>query len=91
MVQGLFSRYTDPLIIGGRFMARAGPTQNISYGTCEECGESIRFCLVTMKLISGQETPVTLPGRFTFFFIFFPGVRYDSWSLRGGGGGGGKI
>ena len=24
--------------------------------------ESIRFCLVTLKLISGQETPVTLPG-----------------------------
>ena len=37
MVQGLFSRETDPLVIDTRCMAKASATQNISYGTCEEC------------------------------------------------------
>ena len=60
MVQDLFSRDIDPLIIiDGRCMERAGATRNISYGTCEECNT---FPLVKLKLISGRETPVTLPG-----------------------------
>ena len=43
MVQGLFSRNNDPLIIDGRCMSRAGATQNISYGTCEESRQKYSF------------------------------------------------
>ena len=43
VVQGLFPRDTDPLIIDGRCKARAGATQNISYGTCEECRRKYSF------------------------------------------------
>ena len=43
MVQGLFSRDIDPLIIDTRCMAKASATQNISYGTCEECRRKYSF------------------------------------------------
>ena len=60
MVQGLFSRETDPLIID---ILAAWQRPVISYGTCEECRRKYSFfCFVTLKIISGQETPVTLPG-----------------------------
>ena len=63
MVQGLFSRETDPLIIDTRCIVKAGATQNIYLMEhAKSVDESIRFCLVTLKIISGQETPVTLPG-----------------------------
>ena len=42
MVQGLISRDTYPLI-DGRCMTKAGATQNISYGTCEECRRKYSF------------------------------------------------
>ena len=62
MVQGLFSRETDPLIIDTRCMAKPVPHKIYLMEHAKSVDESIRFCLVTLKIISGQETPVTLPG-----------------------------
>ena len=48
----LFSRDTDPLIIVGRCLARAGATQIYLMEPAKSVDESIRFPLVTLNLLS---------------------------------------